>query len=56
MDYTIIPRSVKNTLDKAGCPLTEGQYMLLCGSLAATQQMVETMGLESTIEVLEPMA
>jgi hypothetical protein len=56
MDYTVIPNSIKNTLEKAGCPLTDDQFMLIAGNLAATQQMIESIGLKSTIEVLEPLA
>lgn len=55
MDFTIIPRAIKTTLDKAGCPLTEDQFLLIAGNLAATQQMIEQFGLKGAIEVLEPM-
>ena len=56
MDFTVIPNSVRKTLQTAGHPLTEDQFILMAGALAAVQQMIETTGLESTIEILEPMA
>lgn len=56
MDYTVIPESIKEMLDKESCPLTEKQYLLIAGSLAAVQQMIDAIGLEGTIEVFQPMA
>jgi len=54
-DFTVIPRSVQKTLESSGCPLTEEQFMLMCGALAAAQQMIEQLGLVDTIEILDPM-
>jgi len=54
-DFTVIPRSVQKTLETSGCPLTDEQFMLMCGALAAAQQMIEQLGLGDAIEILEPM-
>ena len=56
MDFTVIPKSVQKTLASAGCPLTEKQFMLMAGALAAAQQMIESTGLDGAIEILTPMA
>lgn len=56
MDFTVIPNSVKKTLESAGCPLSEEQFMVMAGALGAAQQMIDAMGLAGAIEVLNPMA
>lgn len=55
LDFTVIPRCVQKTLETSGCPLTDEQFMLMCGALAAAQQMIEQLGLGDAIEILQPM-
>lgn len=50
-DYTKLPKIVAETMEKAGLPLTEDQYILLTGSLALHQKHMEK--LEARIEGLK---
>ena len=49
-DYTVIAKSINETLKKIGEPLTESQYMVLQGAIGSYLASIETMGMEIVLE------
>ena len=51
-DFTLMPKEIAETLEKLGCPLTEEQYLIMSGTLAQHQLMIEDCGLEKWLDQL----
>lgn len=52
LDYTLIGKDIEKTMRDIGEPLTEKQYMILQGALAAYQSHISETGLASLLNSL----